>query len=324
MKTINMLIGVVVLVGSALLEIHAQESIEKIEIQNYCTFGGAKLEEEVWTFDTDAEAVGWIKKIAKYTGLEPNFKIRAANVGNALATIQGQERIILYDQGFMNDMDARTGTDWASVSILAHEIGHHLQGHTLRQGGSRPNQELEADKFSGFILARMNATLDQARAAMQTMKSPGSATHPPSGARLAAITNGWRSAKDLKEEITTVKRETDKPSSPTPQEPLTEPIKPTQPLAVPTAQNPTPNIVAQVVIYNDNNRYFLTSNGLVMAVTFFNQTMMYGRQLPSNDAHWAWMIQTPRGLYPVDRNGNILGMNAQNGQLFPIGHVSSM
>ncbi|MBA2435424.1 MAG: hypothetical protein H0V54_10175 [Chthoniobacterales bacterium] len=322
MKIASTLVGIVALVGFAPLKVHGQK---KIEIENYCTFGGAKLEEEVWTFTSDDEAVNWIKKIAKYSGLEPNFQIRAANVGNALATIQGEERIILYDQGFMRDMDAKSGTDWASVSILAHEIGHHLQGHTLRHGGSRPNQELEADKFSGFILARMNATLDQAKAAMQTMKSPGSSTHPPSGARVAAIINGWRSAEDLKEEITTAKKESDKPDSPTLQERVTEPINPTQPLAQPTAQDPTPNIVAQVVIYNDNNRYFLTSNGLIMAVTFFNQKpMMYGRQLPSNDARWAWMIQTPRGLYPVDLQGIIVGMNTQNGQLFRLGHVSSM
>ena len=28
---------------------------------------------------------------------------------------------------------------------VAHEIGHHLQGHTIQRGGSRPPIELEAD-----------------------------------------------------------------------------------------------------------------------------------------------------------------------------------
>ena len=34
--------------------------------------------------------------------------------------------------------------------------------HTLERGGSRPEIELEADEFSGFVLRKMGATLPQA------------------------------------------------------------------------------------------------------------------------------------------------------------------
>jgi len=89
-----------------------------------------------------------------------------------------------------------TGTNWSSISILAHEIGHHLNGHTLGVGGSRPDLELQADKFSGFVCARMGATLAEAQAAMKVAaSSAGSSTHPPKSARLEAIAVGWNQEK---------------------------------------------------------------------------------------------------------------------------------
>jgi hypothetical protein len=90
-----------------------------------------------------------------------------------------------------------TNTDWSAISILAHEIGHHLQGHTLLRGGSRPEIELQADRYSGYVLQRMGASLDEAQIAMRNLGSQsGSATHPGRDARLAAIANGWVAARD--------------------------------------------------------------------------------------------------------------------------------
>jgi tetratricopeptide (TPR) repeat protein len=80
----------------------------------------------------------------------------------------------------------------ASVSIFAHEIGHHLCGHTLDVLGSRPDKELEADRFSGFVMYKLGATLEQAQAAMVALGNPSYvSTHPPLVNRLAAIRNGW-------------------------------------------------------------------------------------------------------------------------------------
>ncbi len=85
---------------------------------------------------------------------------------------------------------------WASLSILAHEVGHHLNGHSLIPGGSRPSLELQADKFSGFILAKIGASLEEAQSAINAIVSEnGSTTHPGKSARLAAIANGWYNNK---------------------------------------------------------------------------------------------------------------------------------
>lgn len=163
-----------------------------------CCFSGDLPETPLYGFESDHEAQAAVKAIMRHTGLPANFTILAGNVPNAAAVVYENTRYIVYNQMFMLAVRDVTHTNWSLVSILVHEIGHHLSGHTLDQSGSRPDRELEADRFSGFVLFRMGATLDQARIAMETVASEtGSATHPPKSARLAAITNGWLAARDL-------------------------------------------------------------------------------------------------------------------------------
>jgi hypothetical protein len=162
-------------------------------------YGQLQVDKQIYGFASDIEAQDAVKRIMRYTGLPQNFVIMAANVPNAAAVIDysSRKRLILYSQDFMLRVKDVTRTDWAAVSIVAHEIGHHLSGHTLDREGSRPPMELEADKFSGFILYKMGASLDQAKIAMISLADEeGSSTHPPRSARLAAITNGWVEGKN--------------------------------------------------------------------------------------------------------------------------------
>lgn len=137
-----------------------------------------------------------IKEIIDVVGLKPRFEVRAsAEVPNAAAVIYNGKRYILYNRQFVAAVNNAVKTDWGAVSILAHEIGHHLNGHTLLQGGSNPEDELEADEFSGFVLRKMGATLPQAQAAIAALTDDSySATHPGRSSRLTAISNGWKNA----------------------------------------------------------------------------------------------------------------------------------
>jgi len=166
-----------------------------VAIQAACSYFGEMPPRQAMTFSSDREAEDTIRRIVDASGLVQNFEIKAAGVPNASAVVQTGRRYILYNQYFMIDTRRKTGSEWAPVSIMAHEVGHHLNGHTLDSSGSRPKIELEADYYSGFILQRMGASLEDARAAMQTLGSrSGSDTHPPREDRLAAITNGWAKA----------------------------------------------------------------------------------------------------------------------------------
>lgn len=109
--------------------------------------------------------------------------------------IKDDKRLILYSNTFISRLDEIGAGDWSALSVLAHEIGHHLQGHTIQAGGSNHRIELEADQFSGFVVRRLGGSLSEAQAVMSTIASPGgSATHPPKSARLEAIATGWRLA----------------------------------------------------------------------------------------------------------------------------------
>ena len=169
--------------------------IQEIALGRACSYFGEQITGSVHTFDSNQQAEQFIEDIVSSSGLSGRFNVRAAGVPNAAAVIRGEQRFILYSTGFIRSIRRATDSDWGSKSILAHEIGHHLNGHTLAQGGSRPNIELEADYFSGFVLQKMDASLEDAQVAMATLGSErGSATHPPKRDRLEAIASGWTKA----------------------------------------------------------------------------------------------------------------------------------
>jgi hypothetical protein len=97
--------------------------------------------------------------------------------------------VIAYNPQFMSEVRAATANnDWAPISIMAHEIGHHLSGHTIMPGGSQPPTELEADKFSGFVLYKMGAMLADAQKAMNTLVPEADGkTHPGRGKRVIDV-----------------------------------------------------------------------------------------------------------------------------------------
>lgn len=137
-----------------------------------------------------------IEDIVAASGLKKNFMVVSSpDVPNAAAWLEGDRRMIGYNPNFLNDVVGRTGSEWAVKSIMAHEVGHHLQGHTLQPGGSRPPTELEADNYSGHIVRWLGGTLDHALVAMNTIApDQGSATHPGRWDRLNAIREGWNQA----------------------------------------------------------------------------------------------------------------------------------
>ena len=170
------------------------------EVSWYCNYDGSEMPVDALKYgensDTQyserASASAAVKEILDAAGLSPNFVVRANGVPNAAALVRGATRFIEFNPSFIQQLKSNSGTNWSVYSVLAHEIGHHLQGHTLSSTGSRPNIELEADEYSGFILASMGASQKEALAAMRAFGSErGSATHPAKSQRLSAISKGW-------------------------------------------------------------------------------------------------------------------------------------
>jgi hypothetical protein len=147
-------------------------------------------------FSSEYEAKSYVDDMLDRINWKENFELREQNgIDNAYATIIRNQRYIIYDNRFLESLDRYAGTKWASISVLAHEMGHHYRNHVVSSAGSTPPKELEADYFSGYVMAKMGATVTEARAAMEQIASPrASATHPAKADRLLAIANGWNYA----------------------------------------------------------------------------------------------------------------------------------
>ena len=205
----------------------------EFQVEDACGFDKSMVNETVYSFDSDREAESALKRVMRLTGLPANFEIRAASVPNAAAVIKCDRngnncnRYILYNQEFMEKVKDETKTNYAELAILSHEIAHHLSGHTISNTGSSYDMELEADKFAGFMLYKMGASIGETKQSFSNLPIQGSSIHPPRSARIAAVTNGWYDAKRNGETITPPTTSQNNSSSNQEVEPKKAPVKTT-------------------------------------------------------------------------------------------------
>lgn len=165
-----------------------------------CSYDGKPVTADATSLAGSApdECSAAVHRIMGFTGLPANFIVVSGPVDNAAAVIlldqnRVPRRVIAFNPKFMSTAEAEVGGNpWGPISIMAHEIAHHLSGHTITPGGSRPEIELEADKFSGFILQKMGAPLSSATQMILTVGADhGTPTHPDKQHRADAIRQGW-------------------------------------------------------------------------------------------------------------------------------------
>ena len=234
-----------------------------------------------------SDARGIIQQIMDVVGLEPTFEIKAANIPNAAAVISSGKRFILYNPSFINSISQASGDKWASIAILAHEIGHHLNGHTLLGSGSTPALELEADQFSGFALRKMGASLSQAQSAMKIIASErASKTHPARTDRLLSIENGWNKAESQLTGKDYIAKDIPQRSQSVQQRVGTS----VQPRT--TSYRLDPRYVAyNAVFFSDrNNPYHITTNNNLVTVRGSNLIIL-GKMLPTRNSSYPFLLQ---------------------------------
>lgn len=224
MKTLKFLILITLVVSSCQNSTSKEQRDRTLDskyeftIDQSCGFDKTLIGQKTYTFNSDQEAEDLLEKIMSLTGLPANFEIRAASIDNACAVIKCDnsgncDRYILYSQEFMEQIKDATNTHFSEIAVLAHEIAHHLSGHTLTSGGNNYDMELEADKFAGFMLYKLGASIEETKRSYSNLPSNGSKTHPPKTARIAAVTNGWFEAKRNGEQITNISSLTKKKQS---------------------------------------------------------------------------------------------------------------
>jgi tetratricopeptide (TPR) repeat protein len=185
---------------------HIEKSLTATQLNFACNFFDNSVKyippsaEGVKDEDAEKWMRGMINKIMDITGLQNRYQLRAMkNYNNCSAVCFnnniGQERFIQFDKAFLEAFQKSTNNRWFVFGVLAHEIGHHLNGHSLEGIGSRPNKEIEADEFAGFVMKKMGATLAEAQGIFSFMNNTdGPPTHPVKAKRYEAIKRGWDKA----------------------------------------------------------------------------------------------------------------------------------
>lgn len=128
----------------------AQEFLE-INTENKCIYSGTVMDEELYAFETNVTTMDDIVKtiLELGGGLKRNFYVIQTNVENVSAVVDNGKRYLLWSQDFLE----REGRIEA-YGAVAHEIGHHLNNHTLKPE-HKATEEKEADFFMGFILSKL-------------------------------------------------------------------------------------------------------------------------------------------------------------------------
>lgn len=171
-----------------------------IDRQELCQNGSSFMSEQ----DVDR----LIAEILAMQGLNNRFiTVGCPSVSNCVATLDRDRRpVILFNPSFLQrvqklqfrevDLPTVGEKDWPTLTILAHEIGHHLNNHLTNPlpGATAPQMELEADRTAGFLVYLMGGELEQARKAFQDVSETGTYTHPPRNLRLEALGKGFADA----------------------------------------------------------------------------------------------------------------------------------
>jgi len=144
-------------------------------------------------------ALQTINRIAVTMGIKNDFKVIGGKFLKrtpiAAAFICGNVRHVIYDVEKYNWFDENV-TDWQTLGVLTHELGHHAGNHMMVDNKPQKLQELEADYLAGFTTARLGATLKEAYSFTNILSEKGSKSHPPRADRRAIAIKGWKDAQE--------------------------------------------------------------------------------------------------------------------------------
>lgn len=191
---------------TALDPLHASPLTPKLDLSHTQICGASSFptwQDIIETKLPHPDAVQAVQWMTNAMGIEGNFTLLEGVFTKGNTAIAGTHshykgRFIVYDGSKLKW--TKDNPDWHEISILGHEIGHHANGDTgvRNHGRGAWQRELKADETSGFLVARLGGTLEQAQGFFQTLSPHGNETHPPRHLRLQAVAKGWNRAEALK------------------------------------------------------------------------------------------------------------------------------
>lgn len=175
---------------------------KKINVSDLCNSLG---------FSDSNEAKKYLDEICTAAGIKSNFiMVQCNSINTCLAVEKDGDPYILYDNSFLNKLkpsvaygfteksinNNSNNKDWASLTILAHEIGHHINQHfskTIRSVSSLIDLELQADEYAGHIISRLGGSLQQGEKVYYSdvVSVNASLSHPSRSDRIKAFQEGY-------------------------------------------------------------------------------------------------------------------------------------
>lgn len=187
-----------------------------------------KSQSQFYSFIDNEEAIKYVEELMNLAGLPMNFIVsECSGIENAFAYTYDGVQYIFYGNEFLESLNSKSN-DIGSITVLAHEIGHHLSGHTSANSYiekycdypicTDPSQdcldaleisrkrELQADRFAGFIMKKFGASLDDTQNAFRKLlnnqeKDDICSTHPSLSKRLESIKEGYDKAKSQERHV---------------------------------------------------------------------------------------------------------------------------
>ena len=246
--------------------------------------------DETTLLKQDISAYKTVVNVIRETGLAQNFVILPGNVNGVAAYIKNNERILEYNPDFMQKLQG--DTNWYGISVLARQIGHHLSLHELKGGKPSAEEELEADKYAGFVLHKMGAKLEDAISAIEdVIKENNKAGIATNNDRILALTKGWKEAQILSGNETLMAENN-------PKNPTVEIPKSKQNLVK------NPEYVYQIFLALDTTFYYIDKKDVIFA----EQNKKYikvGEKKESTKPGFDWIFLKGANTYGVDLKGRM-------------------
>jgi hypothetical protein len=188
----------------------------KVDINKICNDLG---------FSNDKEAIEVFDKICEAAAIKNNFKLVECNgINGCKSNVKNGVAYILYDNNFLKSIKSNNALgftekkintknakneEWTSITILAHELGHHVQQHfgeDVQKFLGNYEIELQADEYAGNILCILGASLQEGKQAYYSSVIPEEKTidHPDKASRIKRFEEGYKKRSGLLNKTRTV------------------------------------------------------------------------------------------------------------------------
>jgi len=172
---------------------------QTVELEHYCSIDVAIQPETIYPSEPSEDAQKIIDTLLHFIPVERRtISFMAADVNKAIAVIVDGERMIYFNEEYLDEVQQDVDTRWAVYFVLAHELAHHLNVHPLDTSVDRRKTELEADQFAGHILGLMKAPKEKVLSITDAFYAEDTETHPRRSARRQFVYIGWKNGFNVK------------------------------------------------------------------------------------------------------------------------------